>query len=162
MANIYTGSELTTEVPERRCGPCTACCEGWLPGRVLDYEMKPGTPCHYLGSPGCSIYADRPADPCRNFLCAWMRSPDIFPDAFRPDRVGAIIRLKGWRNRPAYMVISTARDPDDVLCAWVRDYAVRTETPFLYLLRHGRLQALGSPAFRQEMLERQARRERLL
>ncbi|MGZ5099109.1 MAG: SEC-C metal-binding domain-containing protein, partial [Usitatibacter sp.] len=40
--------------PARKCGECTACCDGWVAGVIEGYEMKPGTPCHFRGEMCCT------------------------------------------------------------------------------------------------------------
>jgi hypothetical protein len=162
IAKIRSEGALRPRDASRSCGACAACCDGWLPGNVRGHEMTRGVPCHFRGEIGCGAYDERPADPCRNFDCAWVRSPNPFPESFRPDRLGVIILARTWRDRPAYTLVSGERDPDQPLRDWVRDYGVRTATPFLYCLSDGKLQAFGSPEFRQDMLDREARRERLL
>ncbi len=85
--------------------------------------MKPGTPCHFRGEGCCTIYERRPAEPCRNFVCGWLRPDSPFPEAFRPDRLGVMIVATQWRQRPAYILVSAGRDPDEdpvLLAAVVR------------------------------------------
>src|SRR5690349_22796733 len=47
-------------IPARKCGECTACCDGWVAGTIEGHEMKPGTPCFFRGDHCCSIYERRP------------------------------------------------------------------------------------------------------
>ena len=87
---------MTTETPvrlkirERSCGTCTKCCEGYLVATVGDIQLFPGKPCHFLemGS-GCSVYEDRPVDPCRVFKCGWLSDPMI-PEWIKPNLSDAI------------------------------------------------------------------------
>ena len=84
------------KTPERKCGECTACCEGWLHGEAHGHAFWPGRPCHYL-SPckGCSIYPNRPKSPCVDFKCVWL-SEDILPMWFRPDQCNVIVTREKW------------------------------------------------------------------
>jgi hypothetical protein len=128
---------------------------------IRGHDMKPGTPCHFLGAEGCTIYDERPHDPCRTFYCAWRLEGNPFPDAFRPDRIGAIVLALRWRERPAYCVIIDAREPGAGVLDWMRAYSNTSGTPFVVRLA-GRELAYGPPEFQQEVQERAARGAPLL
>ena len=72
-------------VRDRSCGTCTKCCEGYLSGEVNGIPFYEGKPCHFtdIGS-GCSIYEDRPEDPCKAFKCQWLSNPN-FPEWLKPN-----------------------------------------------------------------------------
>lgn len=123
--------------------------------------MRPGTPCHFRGVGGCTIYADRPADPCRGFICGWLRDGSPFPESFRPDRLGVIILAKPWRNRVAYVLVSAGREPDADLLEWMRQLSIATGTPFLFH-PEGRPRGYGSAEFQKEILDKATRGEPLL
>jgi len=144
----------------RECGTCTACCDGWVVGTIEGHEMKPGTPCHFRGQGCCTIYDRRPKEPCRNFVCGWLAADSQFPESFRPDRLGVMIVRTRWRSRPAYILKSAGRDPDEALLSWMRDFSTRTGAPFFYE-RAGERYGFGSPAFQQEMLAKLQANERL-
>ncbi len=143
---------------QRRCGECTACCDGWVAGTIRGHEMKPGVPCHFVRAAGCSIYEERPESPCRNFVCGWLAPGSPFPDEFRPDRVGVIIIRVAWRGRPAYLLRSAGRDPDERLLEWMRGLSVQTGHPFFYE-QAGEKLGFGPAAFQQDMLEKARRGE---
>jgi hypothetical protein len=65
-----------------------------------------------------------------------------------------------WRQRPAYILVSAGRDPDEALLAWMRELSVSTGAPFFYEQNHSRY-GFGPAAFQQEMLARVERGERL-
>jgi len=144
----------------RECGTCTACCDGWVIGTIRGHEMKPGMPCHFRGLGCCTIYDKRPDNPCRTFVCGWLAPASPFPDAFRPDRLGAMIVPTHWRGRLAYILVAAPRDPDEALLAWMRELSVRERIPFFYEQRGEKL-GFGPPEFQQEMLAKSARGERL-
>jgi hypothetical protein len=146
---------------KRRCGECTACCQGWLTGNIRGHEIEPGVPCPFLGAHGCTIYEDRPQDPCRGFVCGWLREPSPFPESFRPDRLGVIIVPLYWRERPAYVLVAAGREPDAALLEWMRALSAARGTPFLFNVA-GRWRGYGSPEFQQDILERASRGEPLL
>jgi len=82
---------MTTETPvrlkirERSCGTCTKCCEGYLLATVGDIDLFPGKPCHFVEiNSGCSVYEDRPEDPCRVFKCEWLTQP-LIPEWLKPN-----------------------------------------------------------------------------
>ena len=43
-----------------------------------------GKPCHFVDmNTGCSIYEDRPDDPCKSFKCGWLTEPN-YPEWLKP------------------------------------------------------------------------------
>ena len=147
--------------PARSCGGCTACCDGWLTGRIYGHELAPGKPCHFRGDGGCTIYDERPHDPCRGFVCGWLLKGNPFPESFRPDRLGVIIVVKPWRDRVAYVLVHAGRAPDAKLLEWMREHSTATGRPFLFNLE-GRQRGYGSAEFQKDILEKTTRGEPLL
>jgi hypothetical protein len=145
---------------QRECGTCTACCDGWVVGTIRGHEMRPGVPCHFRGEGCCAIYAERPVEPCRNFVCGWLAPGSPYPESFRPDRLGVIIVGTRWRGKPAFILGSAGRDPDDALLAWMREYSTRSGAPFFYESRGERF-GFGPPEFQHEMLIKLESGERL-
>jgi SEC-C motif len=144
----------------RRCGECTACCDGWVAGVIEGHEMKPGTPCHFRGDRCCTIYERRPQHPCRDFVCGWLQPDSPFPEGWRPDKIGVMVIPMKWRGRDAYVLRSAGRDPDEAMLAWMRDFCERTQRPFFYEIAGERF-GYGPPEFQREMAERVARGEAL-
>lgn len=145
----------------RSCGGCTACCDGWLTGRVYGYELAPGKPCHFRGSGGCTIYENRPHDPCRGFVCGWLIKGSPFPESFRPDRLGVIVVVKTWRDHLAYVLVPAGKNPDAALLEWMHEHSLKTGRPFLWNL-DGRQRGFGSEEFQTDIREKFARGEPLL
>jgi len=145
----------------RQCGSCTACCDGWLTANILGHEMKPGVPCHFRGEGGCTIYAERPTDPCRTFVCGWLRKDSPFPESFKPDRIGVILLPLRWRDLTAYVLAPAGRDPDPEVLDWMREYSIKTGKPFLFYV-DGRRRGYGSPEFQKDIFDRATRGEPLL
>jgi hypothetical protein len=146
--------------PQRQCGECTACCDGWVAGVIEGHEMKPGTPCHFRGEHNCTIYERRPQYPCRDFVCGWLQPGSPFPSDWRPDQVGVMVISMKWRGRDAYVLRSAGRDPDEAMLAWMRELSERTHRPFFYEVAGERF-GFGPPEFQREMAERVARGEAL-
>jgi hypothetical protein len=145
----------------RTCGTCTACCDGWLTATIHGHEMGPGVPCHFRGAGGCTIYADRPQEPCRGFMCGWLLKKSPFPESFRPDRLGVIMVPKLWRGQIAFVLAPAGRAPDAKLLEWMRKLSAATGTPFLFNV-DGHQRGYGSPEFQNDMLEKARRGEPML
>lgn len=143
----------------RECGSCTACCDGWLKIVIRGVEVSPNHPCPYSQAGNCAIYAERPEDPCRKFVCGWLAPGSPFPEDFRPDRIHTIFLRSIWRGAPTYGLVPAGADPDDRLIAWMEAFAARTGTPFLFV-RRGQWYAHGPAEFQQEVIARLARGER--
>ena len=94
----------------RECGECTMCCRGWIPadinGQILGITESGLVGCSHVCETGCSIYKDRPKNPCETYRCAWLQDEENFPDWLRPDKCGAILSLIEIRNS----VTGKARD----------------------------------------------------
>lgn len=110
----------------RECGPCTACCEGWHTAIVNGHEMYPGRPCHFFLN-GCTIYKDRPKDPCVNYSCDWLNDKNnTFPEWFRPDLSGVIITTRPWGNNKSYYEFREANKPMTAAnLAWIYEFGAR-------------------------------------
>ena len=147
-------------VEKRQCGTCTACCDGWVEGTIRGYEMKEGVACHFRGEGCCTIYDERPQEPCRRFICGWLAGGSPFPESFRPDRLGVMVVATKWRNRPAYILRSAGRDPDEALLTWMRGFSARSGAPFFYE-QNGERFGFGPPEFQHEMLVKLDSGERL-
>ena len=131
---MQTSKDVLVSDSQRACGPCTACCEGWLEAEQV--EISPGMPCKLLSERGCSIYDERPEDPCRVFKCGWLSLPDEFPESMRPDLIGTII-IKGptvdkWET--IALVPAGESVPADVL-RWMTDYAEERQIPLIWHTR---------------------------
>lgn len=81
---------------QRQCDECTECCKGWLTANIYGKEMVSGRPCHFLAKGGCSIYKDRPQEPCVTYNCAWLIDPEI-PEWLKPSTSKVIL---SWKNSP--------------------------------------------------------------
>jgi hypothetical protein len=65
-----------------------------------------------------------------------------------------------WRSRPAYILKSAGRDPDEALLTWMRAFSVEKGVPFFYE-QAGERFGFGPPEFQQEMLAKVESGERL-
>jgi hypothetical protein len=108
------------ESPKRQCGSCTACCEGWLTGQAYEYAFYPGRPCHFKGKGCCSIYPDRPENPCKGFECVWLSKTLVeLPEWMRPDLCGSIVLLNEWQDKKyALRIFETGKKIDSTVLSW--------------------------------------------
>jgi len=63
---------------------------------VRGHKLYPGNPCPFLDN-GCSIYEDRPEDPCRKFVCQWLQDETI-PDEMQPHLSNIILTKRTVRG----------------------------------------------------------------
>lgn len=96
------------KVPHRECGECTACCEGWLQGEAYGHKFYKGTPCYFLQK-SCTIYDNRPEDPCKNYKCTWL-GDTILPMWMRPDMSGVIVTRREFRESFYFIISNTKKD----------------------------------------------------
>lgn len=84
MYKIVNFDYTPKPVYERACDGCTSCCEGWLSANIYGTTMAPKIPCTFLSKEqGCSIYNNRPFNPCQVFYCHWKSNLDV-PEHFKP------------------------------------------------------------------------------
>jgi hypothetical protein len=151
------GSTIT-----RSCGSCTACCDGWLKIEVRGTPVAPGHPCPYSITHGCSIYAERPTHPCREFICGWLVGSSPLPDWMRPDRSDMIMLAANftWRGLPVDVIVPVGDQPKKKALDWLMQFSAANRRLLLYQIK-GEWFAFGPPAFQAEMSERIQRGEKL-
>ncbi len=113
-----------TFISKRECGDCKSCCEGWLAGEIYDIRMFPGTPCHFSCETGCSIYENRPQDPCRSFDCLW-KSNNTVPSWMKPNKSKVILVMRTTPEGINYMQAHSTGEKISVeVMSWLfRQYA---------------------------------------
>jgi len=148
------------ESSHRQCSPCTACCDGWLSAEIRGHKVHAGQPCPYSTAQGCSIYTDRPKDPCRNFICSWLVEKSPLPDWMRPDLCGAIVLLSmPWHGQLVIFTIPVGDVIPDRTLEWLKHYAQKHKRPLIFCERvrsNGNYSGLkrfgfGPLAFRQQV-----------
>jgi hypothetical protein len=103
----------------RTCGTCTKCCEGWLQSTIHGHKMMKGIPCHFVHvDKGCSIYNDRPKDPCRDFKCQWLVDYSI-PEWLKPDVSNVIIKIDKINGIEYLNVVETGSKLDSTVLNWL-------------------------------------------
>lgn len=135
----------------RSCRDCTKCCEGFLSGSAKGHDFYAGRPCHFVQiGKGCSIYPERPADPCVAYQCMWRRSDEL-PEWMKPSDVHAIVDERVTDSGIGYLNIVEAGARLDVrVLSWMFQYALREGRNMLWQLDGGK-QWIGSPEFVAEM-----------
>ena len=99
---------IKIELNERKCGECSACCQGHLTGTAHGIPFGPNKPCQFVGGNGCMIYSYRPYDPCITFKCEWKINKDI-PDEYRPDKCKAIFMHREVKGKLWLQVAEAGR-----------------------------------------------------
>lgn len=134
---------------KRTCGDCTRCCEGWLPADINGHTMYPGKPCHFLAQSKCTIYKDRPENPCKVYKCAWIED-ETFPEWIKPNLSNIIIskKIPENKNLTYYDVTETGRKIDSTVLNWIIQWALLNSVNLIYSVDNIRYM-LGSSEFTQ-------------
>ena len=159
-------TNLDTPAP-RNCQPCTACCDGWLQIRVGDAHAYPGKPCPHSTGQGCRIYADRPVDPCQQFICGWRMEGSPLPEWMKPNNAKVIVLPSQmvWRDRPVDVAVPVGKRIPPRALNWLQQFAQQHNRMLLYseqieengvFTNKQRVAAYGPPAFQQEMAQQLA------
>jgi hypothetical protein len=140
---------------ERQCGPCTACCDGWLKITVRGHEVRPGKPCPFSSGHDCSIYATRPQDPCREFICGWLDRNSPLPQWMRPDKAGLILLPANftWRGLRVDVAVPVDQGPKTKALEWLKTFSFANGRLLLYGVKD-EWYAFGPPDFQVDMRAR--------
>jgi len=139
----------------RDCGNCTACCDGWLKIEVRGHPVRPGTPCPFRTDCGCSIYAERPQHPCREFVCGWLVASSPLPDWMRPDKSDVILLAANfsWQGLPVDVAVAAGARPRKKALDWLMRFCSERRRCLMYQMDDEWF-AFGPPAFQAEMSQR--------
>lgn len=135
----------------RECDGCTACCEGWWHANIRDHEMYRGRPCFFKKGGGCSIYEDRPDDPCRRFNCAW-KTDESIPFWMKPNESKVGLQ---WMDKDGHRwlrVEEHGKTLDVKVLNWLLHYHIETRSNIQYTIDGG-WNWLGDEAFCKYMSE---------
>lgn len=141
--------------PARSCEGCTACCEGWLTANIHGEEMYPGKPCQFVEQGvGCTIYKNRPEDPCKSFRCMW-RDTDaqIMPDEFKPSEVGSIVTRQIVDGIEYLTMVECGTKPLPEVISWFVTFGVARGMNLEWTV-DGKAHWMGHPQFNEIMLQR--------
>ena len=105
-------------ISERSCGDCKACCEGWLHAEIYGHKMYRGKPCHFINDSGCSIYENRPSEPCKNYKCLWLSNTDI-PGWLKPNKCGVILTMRSIDGIKYIEAIEMGVKMDSSVLSWL-------------------------------------------
>jgi len=135
---------------KRECGECTACCEGWLSGSAYGKEFFKGCPCYFKTGCGCSIYENRPENPCKEYSCEWLVNDD-FPEWFKPNLSKVIISKKFIEEKKCeYLsVIEMGEKIDSTILNWLFRYYMKKNINMIIEV-NGALHDFPSISFKNE------------
>jgi hypothetical protein len=112
--------------------------------------MGDGVPCHFLKGGRCSIYESRP-EVCRSFVCGWLMPGSLFPEDWRPDKVGFIIQPADWAGGRFWLVHHMEHDPREEVLAAMRRHTKATGEPHVISKKKSWL-VWGKPEFQEAMI----------
>lgn len=131
----------------RTCDGCSECCKGWLHGHAMGHDFYPGKKCYYLQKT-CSIYENRPINPCQTYKCHWLASDDL-PMWMRPDLCGALMTEKQTTNNIQFFVIAECGSKmDSEVLSWFVMWALNSNKNIYYQVNGG-WNRIGSREFLQ-------------
>ncbi len=151
--NEVTLTPTSNDAATRRgCGECRTCCNGWLSAEIYGHKMGGGVPCKFLKPDGCGIYESRP-ELCRSFVCGWLKPGSPFPENWRPDKIGFIIREGLWEGKTCWLLQYAGKeDPSAEVMEAMRQHTIATGQPHIIKKRYSWL-CYGKPEFQQAMLK---------
>lgn len=96
--------------------------------------MRQGKPCPHSCESGCRIYANRPQDPCVEFICGWMTPESPFPDWMKPDAAKVVV-LYGCgtlRGLTVDLAVPVGRIIPQGSLNWLRNHASVNTRPLIW------------------------------
>ena len=163
---------MAKQPPPRECQPCTGCCDGWLQININGVAVFPGRPCPHSTGSGCNDYANRPVDPCRQFICGWRMDGSPLPEWMKPNNSKVIVLFNQhtWRGLPVDVAVPVGRRIPPRALQWLQAFAEKNNRMLLHseqivengaYTRQQAVSAYGPPEFQQEMAELASRGEKL-
>jgi hypothetical protein len=94
--------------------------------------MTIGKPCPALNGV-CTIYEDRPFQPCQTYKCQWLAHEDI-PLWIKPEHSGAILDTRQSKSNVWYLKLTPV---DEMLysaevLSWAIEYAQHNQVPLIW------------------------------
>lgn len=140
-------------IPARECGTCTKCCEGTVHGQVFGEPFYKGRPCSFcLINQGCSVYEQRPDDPCRTFKCSWLVD-DSIPEWMKPNLSNAIITIKSTKSFDFPVLIPSSDGYSVDVVSWFILWGLPRYGHVVWYNKEGSRYYLGTPEFGAELAE---------
>lgn len=128
----------------RTCDGCSECCKGWLNGSAMGHDFYPGKPCYFLQKT-CSIYENRPIDPCKIYKCHWLDSDDL-PMWMRPDLSNTLVTRRIIENIEFYEILECGQKMDSSVLSWLIVWAFNNGKNLRYQIDGG-FTKIGSEEF---------------
>ncbi|MBM4053615.1 MAG: hypothetical protein FJ264_02855 [Planctomycetes bacterium] len=120
---------------KKDCGPCTACCDGWVKMNINGTLVYPGHPCPNITPKGCAIYASRPKL-CADFNCSWLQNEINFPGWMRPDISRVIVKNLNWiKGKSILTAIPVGRTVPESALNYLKKISQNYSLPLLYFER---------------------------
>jgi len=136
------------ELAPRSCDGCTKCCDGHLHGSAHGYNFFKGRACHFRSINGCTIYSQRPKDPCVSFKCAWLKDENrSIPEWLKPNVSEVIIVEREWSKGNIYWEVSECdKNMTSTIFAWLMIYHMNNQMP-MSIQAHGAWYHFGPEEF---------------
>ena len=128
----------------RTCDGCSECCKGWLRGHAMGHDFYPGKKCYYLQKT-CSIYENRPIDPCQSYKCHWLATDDL-PMWMRPDLSNALVTQRNNNGHSWLEVLECGSKMDSEVLSWLVIWALNQGKNLKYQINGG-WSKIGSKEF---------------
>jgi hypothetical protein len=108
--------------------------------------MYLGKPCHFLKiGTGCTIYKDRPQEPCKRYECAWLSNENI-PDFMKPEVSNCILDYKEIEGVPYLRLTESEMPYTAEVLTWCINYAIANKLNILWILNK-KINYMGTEKF---------------
>lgn len=109
-----------------------------------------GRPCHFLKiGEGCTIYQDRPQEPCRRYECAWIVDIEI-PDFMKPEVSNCILDYRVHNGVKYLRLVESDKPYSAEVLSWCIEFAKSKSLNFEWTV-NGKSYWIGDAEFFKSM-----------
>jgi hypothetical protein len=102
-------------------------------------DVYPGHACPHSTGKGCDDYANRPVEPCVNFMCGWVMEGSPLPEWMKPSNAKVLVLFNKltWAGRPVDVAVPVGRRIPPRALNWLKQFAEKNLRPLIYTEQSG-------------------------
>jgi len=109
--------------------------------------MYPGRPCQFVNiGGGCTIYKDRPKEPCKTYQCLWLVDESI-PEYLKPTNSNVILTSVQVDGIEYVELLPTGKEVHEDILTWFILWGLERGLNLLWQNVHRYSSYLGTPQY---------------
>lgn len=98
-----------------------------------------------MGEKGCTIYENRPDNPCKSYKCHWLENTEI-PEWLKPNRANVIITKRFFQGFEYLEILEAGSKMSVETLTWLMTYCLNKNVNIKYNINTG-FYKFGDPNF---------------